>query len=732
MNQKIESPVAAGIALEKYGLTAGTPLLDMDPGEPLSMMERLLGEDMRREGFKLATSVEMFLTGDLNIPEVCQRVWSKWYGSRRAADKVEAVIRSSQGAQQAKFLKKLRHLPPLMLLTVVFGSRGAWSLIKHGLSSESINAIRPDARLPFITEELFAKYPRKQPQGRSYQAHESGELATVARTVEQAWPFMAKLHDHGFYRHATAERLVSVDEICSVIEAGGVSAADLTLFRVSIGLLLSNLLPRIEALAAITRPAVAQSYCTGFEFGGIKHATFDPNVCFWDQVDGDHFEETCKQIALESRMRLEFQGDESRFSAQFDDVSANIVRASSLGRVVEAVFSELCCEPIGYEFYDLVRDTLVDCYEALDDAPELDLTPFPDDLLGRPLNLLDIQAPDLALLEVGRLRNNIHSEVMRLTGIIAGDKDRAERLEAIQTKIRELAVEASLANMKKMGELAGEASKLIESGRGWLLEVFSPAAHEYVAHWHNFYAAIDALPRKGLPAMQHTPPDSADSTPGPGPGDAENAELKELLHLAQADNEHLRRDLDELRASAHRMRSQLANKQETEEENIPLDCMGAIARLVARKDCGPADVLSYYAGTAPDRLTVLPGALAGAQAYQIPYEPTERMIEVMGKLVGPYLDALRSGQPDTLARNVLGGKTYAAKESETTLATPRFRAMREFEYKGEKRLFVQHLRISNEVGAKGMRIYFGVDGDGQDKRIIVAYVGPHMGVPSSN
>ncbi len=54
------------------------------------------------------------------------------------------------------------------------------------------------------------------------------------------------------------------------------------------------------------------------------------------------------------------------------------------------------------------------------------------------------------------------------------------------------------------------------------------------------------------------------------------------------------------------------------------------------------------------------------------------------------------------------------------------------EYKGEKRLFVQHLRISNEQGAKGMRIYFCVDGEEKKKKIVVAYVGSHLSNFSTN
>lgn len=103
----------------------------------------------------------------------------------------------------------------------------------------------------------------------------------------------------------------------------------------------------------------------------------------------------------------------------------------------------------------------------------------------------------------------------------------------------------------------------------------------------------------------------------------------------------------------------------------------------------------------------------------------------MGNLTGPYLDALRSGQPDAQARQVLGGKVYSAKESDTTLSNARLRAMREFDFEGEKRLFVQHLRVSNEVGSRGMRIYFAVDGTDQDKQIVVAYVGPHLELQST-
>jgi len=41
---------------------------------------------------------------------------------------------------------------------------------------------------------------------------------------------------------------------------------------------------------------------------------------------------------------------------------------------------------------------------------------------------------------------------------------------------------------------------------------------------------------------------------------------------------------------------------------------------------------------------------------------------------------------------------------------------------------VRHLRVSNQTGLEGMRVYFDII-DGQ---VVIAYVGPHLPVSTSN
>ncbi len=72
---------------------------------------------------------------------------------------------------------------------------------------------------------------------------------------------------------------------------------------------------------------------------------------------------------------------------------------------------------------------------------------------------------------------------------------------------------------------------------------------------------------------------------------------------------------------------------------------------------------------------------------------------------------------------------YSPKESEPPpQRRARLRSMREFIYQGNTRLFERHLRVINQTGAEGMRVYFDII-DGQ---VVIPYVGPHLPVSTSN
>jgi len=720
----------------KYGLTPGEKTLEdldcIDAGD----FSDVIYADFSRPDYFLATGAEMFQTPALRDEAVAQRVWSKWFGTRKAADKVEGAIRAASDPKLSKLVnKKLRHLPPLCVLNVIFGSRGATSLAREGMGLEAFNAISPLPRLNQVLDELFDKYLELDDPVLGMIRDDTTDIVDVAKAVESAWPFMAQLHDYGVFRCGNARNLLLVDRLCVMVESGKSTPQDIPVIQVAIGLILGNVLPRLEALAAITRPAVASSYCIDFMFGGITAKTYDPNVTFWDQLAPEHLKVTLHQITLSS----EFMGGQSNaghFDALVDSISAQVVKSAVMARLISSLFMTVQEEPIGQPLFSRLRTQMIEASRRYGVLPNIEDSPFfPADLTSRALDLADVEKPWAALPLMRTLREDLHDVAADISRSEARNEKTESGIHEIQERIKLLAAEPSLINLKKIAELSERATGFIEKGQEWFTNEFSPLVHEYASAWCLFWNAVENLPRKGHVATAVTA--AVDSSLAQV-DQVECAhckeldELKELLLIAHADNDHLKRELADLRSSSHRIRTQMASTSDFQQEFIPQDVTSAIARLVSRKNCSPLDVMAYHAGVNSDRVIFLPSAVASAEEYLAPYDHIERMIEVMGKLLGPYLDELRSGKPDTIARNVLGGKTYAAKESDGAIQNARFRAEREFEYKGEKRLFVQHLRISNEKGSKGMRIYFCVEGEGADKKIVVAYVGSHLTNFSTN
>lgn len=737
MNQEeFPTPGVIQTITSKYGLTPGETTLDDLDCIDADEFSRVIYADFSRPDYLMATGVEMFQTPALRDESVAQRVWSKWFGSRKAAEKVEAAIRAVNDPKLSKLVnKKLRHLPPLCLLNVIFGSRGATSQAREAMGPDAFYAISPMRRMSEVLDDLFDKYLELEDPILALVRDDDADIIEVARAVESAWPFMAQLHDYGVFRFGNSRSLLLADRLCVMIESGKVSHQDTPVIQVAIGLILGSILPRLEAIAAITRPAVTSSYCIDFMFAGVTAKNYDPSVSFWAQVEPESLKETLTQITLTSEF-MGGQNNAGHFEALIDSLSAQVVKSASISRLISSTLLNLQEEEIGKSLYSKLRTQMIEATRRYDVCSNIEESAFfPEDLVSRILDVEDAETPWAALPYMRTLRHDLHEIAEDISKAEQRNNETEAGIKEIQEQIKDLAADPSLANLKKIAELSERASQLIEKSQAWYLNEFSPLVYEYGAAWHLFWESVEKLPLKG-----HAAPDiQAPVEVGVESNDhaecvecKELAEMKELLLIAQADNEHLKREIEEIRSSAHRIRTQLANSNDSQREFIPQDVTGAVARLVARKNCSPLDVLTYHAGVNSERVIFLPSAISSAEEYQAPYDHIERMIEVMGNLVGPYLDELRSGKPDTVARNVLGGKTYAAKESDGAIQNARFRAEREFDYKGEKRLFVQHLRISNEKGAKGMRIYFCVDGEGCDKKIVVAYVGSHLSNFSTN
>ena len=147
-----------------------------------------------------------------------------------------------------------------------------------------------------------------------------------------------------------------------------------------------------------------------------------------------------------------------------------------------------------------------------------------------------------------------------------------------------------------------------------------------------------------------------------------------------------------------------------------------------RSSLSPIEVLTYFEYLAGDRLELLNSAKREARRYPGSFNQSERLFELLDKLLFDYLDAINNGTPDTQAKDIFGNNGYSARESPTTMNTSHMRNERTFDYRGEKRIFERHLRIGNQPGYEGMRVYFDI----VDKRVVIAYAGPHLPVSSSN
>lgn len=180
------------------------------------------------------------------------------------------------------------------------------------------------------------------------------------------------------------------------------------------------------------------------------------------------------------------------------------------------------------------------------------------------------------------------------------------------------------------------------------------------------------------------------------------AELKQNVHL--------------YRAAKNAMRSTVEQKT-----GLGLDDVAPLLSVLRHASASPEEILRAYATLFPDRVIVLPSAYSSAAEAEN-FEMPERLAAMLESLIINYLDAIRGGKPDAEARHELGS-CYAAKESDTVMKSSKLRAMRQFEYNGDRVTFTQHLRLGNSSGTQyGLRVYFMID----EGRVVIAYCGQHL------
>jgi hypothetical protein len=207
-------------------------------------------------------------------------------------------------------------------------------------------------------------------------------------------------------------------------------------------------------------------------------------------------------------------------------------------------------------------------------------------------------------------------------------------------------------------------------------------------------------------------------------------EDKELLEMALEENHNLRGQLQDIQAQNH----QLGLKAEALEHYQASSYSGpSLDPLILRKAVSspsqltPVEVLSYIQHVGGQHVKILPSAWRSAEE-SAHFELSDRMLDLLTRLVFEYAPSLADGRSDAEAKEILG-TNYSAKESESVEMNPALRSERTFKVGSEDTYFCRHLLVGNDPGrVRGMRVYFDIIGG----VVVIAYAGKHLTVASSN
>lgn len=216
-------------------------------------------------------------------------------------------------------------------------------------------------------------------------------------------------------------------------------------------------------------------------------------------------------------------------------------------------------------------------------------------------------------------------------------------------------------------------------------------------------------------------------------------EQAEWIDELEQDNSRLEADLSEAKASAEDACSELAKKEyDVQALKDQLSSAGggrttaidveALINLASRSDQPtPLECIDVVQSIHGDKCVVLESARKSA-ADMNRFAHGRQLLGMLIRLVTDYRAALMDGG-DSQARKCFGKGEYAAKESETVAGNKAMLRARAFEYEGKPVSMLRHLKIGVEDDeTKTIRVHF--HWDGEKKRIVIGYCGPHLPVAS--
>lgn len=664
--------------------------------------------DLGREDMDLGANSDFWLPPFMNNEMAAMQVWNWWYGSPKAVARAVDHLRSVRTPQTLNILKRFRHLSGHALLTYVEGQPTASKLF-HSALSEAVY------RQTEAASRLFSVLPTLPDLGEVLRTIMQECTATeMALCIEQAWPFMQAVHDVGGYIPPLTPLLISAAWLAEELNEAKLNTQTRQRLLLAVNMLMRQIPPRLAGLMVIHAGVLADAFSYTYKVYGITQETFDPSKSFWEQS-------TDSAADLAGYLMLSCKPCPGPYGSAFDGLKyleRHIVQAGGLPRRVASLYKAFCDE--ASVRYNRLRES-IRLYSQSLDVP-FEEKNFPSDLIGRALDE-DCNRDPATMQKLITDFIITEQKTGKIEGFVTEGERRMATVMKANARISELSQQPSVSNMIEIAKLAENSRTEILRHQDWFTSE-AVKMQGYVQCWQAFYAQVDAL----------RPAEAPQAKPAKSPARGNDQQLQASLRAAQSGQQAAERRAEELAEQLRTANIELyelrsAAGGEVRRYTLPPAEIAALAVKVAtRKGVTPAEVLHFFAASAPERVEVLESAFSAASAYKAGFSGTERMIDLMGKLVFSYLDALNAGTADAKARMVFGSKAYSACESESTMSDQRMRAMREFRYQDEKRLFERHLKISNGTGLDGMRIYFELI----DKRIVIAYVGPHLDVPRTN
>ncbi len=289
-----------------------------------------------------------------------------------------------------------------------------------------------------------------------------------------------------------------------------------------------------------------------------------------------------------------------------------------------------------------------------------------------------------------------------------------EEFMAAQQKVRSLSeavarTQALAADPVKNASEIALVAKKIELERGAVTKHFTIRLPE-PPKFARFVPLAEAVPES----------ETAPTTAPESSTVAVTAETESLL----SDLEHVSEELQRREEECHRLRAQVEQLSSARVSLERLNGAELAVRAILRKGLTPEEVLTLVAQLhGEERLVVLDSAFASARE-SASFQNSERLLELLVKLGGEYVDMLRSGKPDAQARHCFGN-AYHARESTLVQNSPELRRLRTFRYEDKEVAMYAHLGVGvvNSL-EKTIRVHF--HWDAEKGRVAIGYCGPHL------